>query len=658
MLYSISDSEDELNISPLRLLPPSAAPRTSSSSSSGDPATASTTAQLRAAAGELFHPHFSSDADGMMDGRKRRKTTAYDERVRESNMGSGRSLSSNAAETVQLARESVLFSAEPESQATVRWSTGEHERIVREAIGNANKTSEVVDAGMQDGSREGGVLEGIVTSAQLEGSSGSIPWSLESPVQLYEDAPRGKLRRPGSKQISSSSLQPSSRQPSSSSRQPSSASGQPSSSSRPLSSASRQPSSSASVAKSDSQSLQQDLNNPRPGRSQSAQVQDVDANWTLCDGGASKKRKRRTATEIGLFDESLSEELQRRAKEARRADSSGSKRVSTGSSVAHRNEGSGITSTESSVARRHESTGIASTRSSAACRDEPAGIATTASSAAHKATETSTEQSVEQSTDHELPTGTDGQSFTQIDVQAEDANAIPAVDTITSQVEDSSNATSAGTPTSLPPNKVVEVVIPRPAPPVAEFATPTAPASASRKTNKTKKSRSHTTIFEDHVGLRDRPDPSPNLHQQQATRKRGRGRPRKVRPEEPKPTVIEESAPDPTQGDAIVIRDEDEEDLLATKDHPPVAEPEIASPPVAEAADNVEVPAPIIEEPQISMGKENASWSSGKEMTPPPRDTSPRPMHSPIRKSVGGVSLRVGLSKRQRIQPLLRVCKR
>ena len=35
----------------------------------------------------------------------------------------------------------------------------------------------------------------------------------------------------------------------------------------------------------------------------------------------------------------------------------------------------------------------------------------------------------------------------------------------------------------------------------------------------------------------------------------------------------------------------------------------------------------------------------------------PKPVHSPIKKS-GGTQLRVGLSKRQRIQPLLRVLKR
>lgn len=238
------------------------------------------------------------------------------------------------------------------------------------------------------------------------------------------------------------------------------------------------------------------------------------------------------------------------------------------------------------------------------------------------------------------------------------------------------------------------------------------PSSSARKK---KSKRSHTTIFEDHVGLRGRgvaddeaevEEVHVSLKQQQATRKK-RGRPRKVQPssedvaEKQEEEVIRGDAkntsgadmpleaavqevpkkgrgrpkkkqqPDEvaeTQAEASQPRSqknsnqsaayEDEEDLFAAAD-----------------AERGSVVAKAIEEPartptpspekimDLGVGKENpihASVSSkdadgGVETIP--RTSKERLMHSPIKKSALS-KYRVGLSRTQRIQPLLRIMKR
>ncbi|PNS14684.1 hypothetical protein CAC42_1706 [Sphaceloma murrayae] len=235
------------------------------------------------------------------------------------------------------------------------------------------------------------------------------------------------------------------------------------------------------------------------------------------------------------------------------------------------------------------------------------------------------------------------------------------------------------------------------------------PSSTSSRKKKPGK-RSHTTIFEDHVGLRDhdrteeddvvevvslkqqqatrkkrgRPRKQPKAEEEvaetqetalkpsddgqagamaqppsnQATAKRGRGRPKKVVTVEPVQQIEETQADESErrldrQPEQPVVAPAEDDDLFAVVD----AEREAESARVAEG---------ITRSPNGSQecGTERSDIGTGKENTTETSKTASREvsaaqdrqMHSPIKKGV--TVYRVGLSRKQRIQPLLRMLKR
>ena len=192
--------------------------------------------------------------------------------------------------------------------------------------------------------------------------------------------------------------------------------------------------------------------------------------------------------------------------------------------------------------------------------------------------------------------------------------------------------------------------------PTPSMPPPTIPASSSvdapsKRGRKPK--RSHTTIFEDHVGL-ESVQPSPNLKQQQAARKtdatskRGRGRPKKADAEQPQQaaSLVEETPPNPSPDElALPSGPQTPQAGTQTREFQPPATPE-ASP-----------LSPVTTTTHVSPGKENDSTPTASITFSAPSlkktvVTSSEP-HSPIKQ--GKNVFRVGLSKRQRIKPLLKI---
>lgn len=181
-----------------------------------------------------------------------------------------------------------------------------------------------------------------------------------------------------------------------------------------------------------------------------------------------------------------------------------------------------------------------------------------------------------------------------------------------------------------------------------------APSKRGRKSK-----RSHTTIFEDHIGL-EPVLPSQNLKQQQAARKtdatgkRGRGRPKKAdaeKAQEPA-SVVEETPPE-----RAPLEDSPPKEAETPK---PASQPALATPPAPESSP------PTSSSPSsgrtareaIGTGKENdVTRTADLTLSAPSHKkstiASPNEPHSPIK--TGKNVFRVGLSKRQRIKPLLKI---
>ncbi|GAB7338866.1 hypothetical protein MBLNU457_5552t1 [Dothideomycetes sp. NU457] len=199
--------------------------------------------------------------------------------------------------------------------------------------------------------------------------------------------------------------------------------------------------------------------------------------------------------------------------------------------------------------------------------------------------------------------------------------------------------------------------MPPPSMPPPSMPPPSMVDAPSKRGRKSK--RSHTTIFEDHIGL-EPVLPSQNLKQQQAARKteatgkKGRGRPKKVDAEkiqEPA-MVVEETPPEP-----------------APLENSPAKEaetPKPASQSLAHATPPTPESSPLRSSSPSSGRTAREAIGTGKEsdVTPTADITLSAPSlkksvnmssepHSPIK--TGKNVFRVGLSKRQRIKPLLKI---
>jgi len=199
--------------------------------------------------------------------------------------------------------------------------------------------------------------------------------------------------------------------------------------------------------------------------------------------------------------------------------------------------------------------------------------------------------------------------------------------------------------------------MPPPSMPPPTMPPPSTVDAPSKRGRKSK--RSHTTIFEDHVGL-EPVLPSQNLKQQQAARKtdvtgkRGRGRPKKADAEKPQElaSIVEETPPE-----------------LAPVENSPPKEAETPKP-ASQASGPATPPTPESSPPNSSFpssgrtAREAIGTGKENDVTPTADITLSAPSlkkstnassepHSPIKQ--GKNVFRVGLSKRQRIKPLLKI---
>lgn len=377
---------------------------------------------------------------------------------------------------------------------------------------------------------------------------------------------------------------------------------------------------------------------PRPSRSRSAQVAEPQIDWSVAPEKAAKSKKRRAESAMAATPlekrqragnplsngDSMQEELMLRAKQAREEDSSGARTV-TKHSVEH--NVSAVSSTE--------------------CDDSHIEV--------HEQVQ-AVQQGTATTTTHDL---------------SQENVSVPAITDPTMNVS-------------------IEIANP---PPSSSFATPGLPASASlpSPSRSSKARRSHTTIFEDHVGLDEQPDASPNLKQQQAQRKRGRPRKTARKDEDiaegnlenqggtgdiEKPVTKKRGRPaktparEPSPGPPANAADEDDDHTqAATKPNDVVqqepstldsgadkAATESTPPAMDQLTPEEETTSKSSRHPDVGGGQENQIINPVTSGVEKDMACSARTTHSPIKK--GGTIFRVGLSKRQRIQPLLRMLKR
>lgn len=206
--------------------------------------------------------------------------------------------------------------------------------------------------------------------------------------------------------------------------------------------------------------------------------------------------------------------------------------------------------------------------------------------------------------------------------------------------------------------------MPPPSMPPPTMPPPSVVDAPSKRGRKSK--RSHTTIFEDHIGL-EPVLPSQNLKQQQAARKtdatgkRGRGRPKKADAEkaqdlasivEETPHTVEETPPEAAPLE-VSLSKEAETPKPASQTRGPATPPTPESSPLRSSSPSSGRTA----REAIGTGKENDVTPTAEITLSAPSlkksmNVSSEP-HSPIK--TGKNVYRVGLSKRQRIKPLLKI---
>ena len=160
------------------------------------------------------------------------------------------------------------------------------------------------------------------------------------------------------------------------------------------------------------------------------------------------------------------------------------------------------------------------------------------------------------------------------------------------------------------------------------------PKKTAPKTKASKARRSQTTIFEDHVGL-EILQASPNLQQQQTTRKNAA----KTKSEKAKSKAAEKA-----EKAAEKAAEETAEKAKDTITETPKAVAKAAEPITDNSTENVYPGDPPEKAP------------TQPQAPPTTKKAAPKEPHSPIKK--GKTSFRVGLSKTQRIQPLLRIMRK
>ncbi|KAF4556436.1 Hypothetical protein D9617_1g083140 [Elsinoe fawcettii] len=441
----------------------------------------------------------------------------------------------------------------------------------------------------------------------------------------------------------------------------------------------------------------------KPSRSRSAAVEYTPIDWSVPPEKFGKKkannRRTRTASAIGDSDVQLNNdadeqlqieaEIARRAKEARDEDSSGA-RIST---AIDKEAGAGIDTP--TAAKTPKTTSMKKGRKNSARKEAQSQLGESQADHAVDQTVTPIHPGHEDMAPEEVPTHAVSKEL-----------SIPVIER---------PFATAGTPASANPSPLPSIMSPGPDA-AAPASTPTpssmAPPSSTASSKKKKSKRSHTTIFEDHVGLRrpgmeEEPDVEVvSLKQQQATRKkrgrpkkqplpeeklevekdeaqddqdvvmhdagiteqaepqaqmekekqkpqptkRGRGRPRKSQVQEVQETQEEVQVEDEAQEQAAVVVAEEEEDLFAAvdavRDDAAVSQRDTFTTDVGEEAQGVI---------DVGTGKENGAVRPATEKVAAVVKEKQAP-HSPIKKAL--TVYRVGLSRKQRIQPLLRIMKK
>jgi len=385
------------------------------------------------------------------------------------------------------------------------------------------------------------------------------------------------------------------------------------------------------------------------GRAKTVQIDFNNIDWSVAPEKANKKRKRRTNTEINDNNIDMTEILLEKANAARDEDSSATKNTLTGES----NKGRTIIQEEIAVISTNTEHAFVQDKNDSSGPDEPV----------------TTQLELE-----EVP-----------DITMED----PVNDPVGNLVQEDTVIEDIHPPTPKP-RSIIEVSIPRIEPPDFEFLEPMLPSPAPpapSSTNSIKKSRrSHTTIFEDHVGMDERPDTELNLKQQQASRKKGRGRPKKQ-----KVSIDEEVTEVESEIEQEVVvptkRGRKKGKMakpVETVDELQAAEVEQVGNEVEEAAEvetfedsHKETPQLPVEpsQPKLSTPEDTnqhiatvkvidqtimTNQTDLTELTDVTEveSTKPteKPMHSPIKTST--TAFRVGLNKKQRIRSLLKSVKR
>ncbi|KAF2222300.1 hypothetical protein BDZ85DRAFT_263411 [Elsinoe ampelina] len=637
----------------------------------------------------------------------------------------------------QAARENVLMlpssgdmgdDGEQEMpDATIKFATGEQQFMVEEALRNAvpgvyEQEEDTIVASRDVDKGHGTHREEHVSS----NSSGSIPWSAE-PIRNTQTPSTGSKKRTQSSRSAKSSKSAKASQRTASA-QVTPAHGTDMSSSQvsldelSIPAPEKTPAQRSRTRQISVESIvhYQESTTPRPSettetdtsaavpleqykakpsRSRSAAIEYTPTDWSVPPEKLAKKQKSKrtkTAGAVGNADSQLNHdadeqlqieaEIARRAKEAREEDSSGTKASTAANHTDEVLQDVPMNDVGPAVTTQPKAKGSKKTRKDSGRR------ASQSQSSPSRVKESIPEQ------------------YTEEDAMAAGA---PSQDKSTNVLGQEVGMPVVERPSTTPAAKGTVT------PPILSTASPAAASQASAPTptpnsmpppasiaslRRTKNRRSHTTIFEDHVGLRGQDEEDDikmseptSLKQQQETRKK-RGRPRKQPAPEPEPELkpIEIGRKDVVMQNAPVpVPDEEEPPQEATKkqpkttpakrgrgrprksqvqevqetqeevtdESPDVQQEKLTVAPAEEEEDLFasmdaakEAEADRDEEVQkmsdVGTGKENGTIAAARTAAA----CKEKQPHSPIKKGV--TIYRVGLSRKQRIQPLLKMTKR
>ncbi|KAG8630189.1 hypothetical protein KVT40_001808 [Elsinoe batatas] len=647
----------------------------------------------------------------------------------------------------QTARENVLMlpssgdlgddGRQEMPDATIRFATGEQQLMVEEALKNAvpgvyEQEQEMIVAETDGQIEHGSRREEHVSS----NSSGSIPWSAE-PIRNTQTPSTGSKKRTQSSQSAKSSKSAKAARRTASAQVTPGHSTDMSSSQVSLdelsmpapektpAKRSRAPQANVNSSVHDQESTTSDFNDApeadtsaavpseqykaKPSRSRSAAIEYTPTDWSVPPEKLAKKQKSKrtkTASAVGNVDSQsnhyadeqlqIEAEIARRAKEAREEDSSGTK---DSTAANHTDEAQQDVPTNDAGPA---ATPQQKAKGSKKIRKDSGRRASQSQASPSRIEESIPEQHPQEDA---MAAGTPHQDES-MNILGQ-AVSIPVIERTSTTPAPKADVASP-MPSTASPAPASQVSVPTPTP------NSMPPPASTASLRKTKNRRSHTTIFEDHVGLRGQDEEDDikisepiSLKQQQETRKK-RGRPRKQPAPESEPElkpidigqkdVVMQDAPVPVSGEeeppqeatkkqpkttpakrgrgrprksqmqevqetqeevAVDVSEsqgeepsvaavEEEEDLFASMDAAKEAEAG-KDDGASIQADSTEV---IKKMSDVGTGKENGTVAAAK----PAAACKEKQLHSPIKKGV--TIYRVGLSRKQRIQPLLKMTKR